>query len=132
MGNNGADFSKAAVSAAIAVGLMAAPGAASAKAAGFTFRAAEYAPAPARDAAVQAFMASHVTPGVTVAAALASLRAAGAACGVVQGGALRCASASVEQLPDEDLSDVSWVVTITPVADKTVASASVERIKSGF
>jgi hypothetical protein len=132
MRRNVADLSKAAVAAMIAIGLMAASGVANANAAGFTFRAAEYAPAQVRDAAVQAFMASHVKPGVAVDAALASLRAAGAACSAVQGGALRCSSTSVEQLPDEDLSDISWVVTITPAADNTVAQASVKRIKSGF
>ncbi len=127
-----AKFSKTAAVGAIAMGLTLVAGAASAAPGSFSFRSVEYLPQDEREAAAQAFIGAQVTSGMPVATAVDILRKAGTDCSAVQSGQVRCSFTSAEQRPDEDLGDVSWIVLITPTADKTVSSASLQRIRTGL
>ncbi len=100
----------------------------------FSFRSVEYLPLEQREPSARAFLRDQVRPGMPVAAAVARVRRAGATCRpeLFRDHVIRCSFTTPEQLPDEHLGDITWVVEITSSADRTVVAASVRRQKAGF
>jgi hypothetical protein len=101
----------------------------------FSFQSVEYMEGDQRQPAAEAFVATHIKPGMALAAAEAVVSKAGAYChgGRDRNGDVSCSMTFVvANSGDSTQGDVTWLVKLTPDANGDVAQATVRRVTTAF
>ena len=100
----------------------------------FEFRLTPYMIEAKADDDAQAFVATHIKPGMPMEAAMREAASAGARCRRPEdpGDPVVCSYIYQSQTPTGDLGEVEWRIEINPAAHDTVDSAEVTRVRHGL